>query len=160
LSVPHRKEPPPVLQRAVALLARREHSRAELARKLARRQDDTSDPAEVKSALDRLEALGLLSDERFAAALVRHRSRRFGAARVVSELRRHQVDPGLIRRSVAALNPTELERAREAWTRKFGVLPRDSPERARQIRFLCGRGFAPEIVLSVIKDAAVEVSPN
>lgn len=147
------KNPPTILQRAVAALARREYSRAELARKLARYQAEGDDPAAIDAVLYQLEAKGMLSDERFAGALARTRGERFGAARVRQELRQRGVAPELIRQSTDALKQTEFERAREVWRRKFGTLPRDEAERAKQVRFLTARGFSVDVVLRVIKDA-------
>jgi regulatory protein len=146
------KSPPTILQRAVAALARREYSRAELARKLARYQAEGDDPAAIETVLDQLQSRGMLSDERFARALVRTRGARFGAARVGQELRQRGVDPELIRRSTDALKQTELERARDVWRRKFGTVPRDEAQRAKQVRFLTARGFSVEVVLRVIRD--------
>ncbi len=145
------KNPPTILQRAVAALSRREYSRAELARKLARGLAEGDDPAAIGAALDRLQAKGMLSDERFTAALVRARGDRFGAVRIGQELRRHGVSPELIRQSTEALKQTEFERARAAWCRKFGTAPRDGRERARQVRFLTARGFSADTILRVIK---------
>lgn len=154
MTAPRAKNPPTILQRAVAALARREYSRVELARKLARYQTEGDDPAALDAVLDQLEAKGMLSDQRFAAALARVRGQRFGAARVGQELRQRGVDPELIRQSTAALKQTELERARSVWRRKFGTPPRDEAERAKQVRFLTARGFSADVVLRVIKDKA------
>ncbi|MGE5336569.1 MAG: recombination regulator RecX [Gemmatimonadota bacterium] len=147
------KNPPTILQRAVAFLARREHSRAELARKLARYQLDGQDASSVEAVLDQLEAKGMLSDERFAAALTRSRSERFGAARVGQELRDHGIDPELARKSTQPLKQTELERARAVWRRKFGGPANDEKGRARQMRFLAARGFSADVILRVVKGA-------
>ena len=77
---------PALLQRAVALLARREHSRVELARKLMRRLDEGQDRADVDAVLDELQRRDLLSEERFAAAVVRARASRYGDARLRQDL--------------------------------------------------------------------------
>jgi energy-coupling factor transporter ATP-binding protein EcfA2 len=69
--------------KALRLLARREHSRAELARKLA----SEGSLEEIASVLDQLEQAGLLSDRRFAEALVFSRAARFGAARLRHDLK-------------------------------------------------------------------------
>ncbi len=147
------KNPPTILQRAIALLARREHSRAELARKLARYQMDGQDAGGVEAVLDQLEAKGMLSNERFAAALTRSRGERFGAARVRRELREHAIDPDLVRKATEPLKRTELERARAVWRRKFGCLAEDDKGRARQLRFLAARGFSADVILHIVKGA-------
>lgn len=138
-----------LLHRAVAALARREHSRAELARKLGRAVE--ADARTIDATLDRLQADGVLSDERFAAALARSRSARFGSARIRQELRQHQLPDDLMRATLAQLSDTEFGRARAIWQRKFGRPAADQHERARQMRFLAQRGFATDVIIRVVK---------
>ena len=145
------KSPPTILQRAVALLARREHSRAELARKLSRYQATGGGRSQIEAALDQLEAKGMLSNARFATAMIRSRGERFGAARIRQELRQHGIDPDLTQRSLDQLKLSEHERARAVWRKKYGVGAKDEAERARQIRFMTARGFSPDVILRVIK---------
>jgi regulatory protein len=137
--------------RAVALLARREHSRAELAIKLRRSLTDADDPAEVDRVLDDLERGKLLSDERYAGTLTRTRSTRFGDARVRFDLKSAGVAVETIDRAVATLKGTELERARVVWLRRFGEPPRTPQERGRQARFLQARGFSTETIRKVLQ---------
>jgi regulatory protein len=136
-----------LLARALGYLARREHSRAELARKLAPHAESTE---EMQRVLDELERDRLLSDRRFTEVLVRSRGERFGAARVRQELRAHGVGDALVREAVGELARTELQRARAVWRRKFGAAPADAAERARQMRFLAQRGFDAEVIRRVI----------
>lgn len=145
------KNPPSILQRAVALLARREHSRAELARRLARYRVEGDDPAQIDAVLDQLELRGMLSNERFAAALTRSRGARFGTERIRQEMRQHGLEDELVQHAVDALRATEYERARKVWRKKFDARAHDEAERARQIRFLTSRGFAVDVILRVIK---------
>lgn len=145
------KEPPSLLQRAVAALARREHSRAELARKLRRYLPADGDPVEVDRVLDELSRKGMLSEARFAASLVRTRADRFGTARIRQELKQHGLAPELVAQSTAALKRSEFERAREVWRKRFGAPPRNEAERAKQLRFLAARGFPNDIVLRVVR---------
>ncbi|GAB4464922.1 MAG: hypothetical protein OHK0044_02940 [Burkholderiaceae bacterium] len=147
------KEPPSLLQRAVAALARREHSRTELARKLRRHLPEGADPSEVDRVLDELAAKGMLSDARFAAALASKRAERFGAARVRAELKQHGLAPEMIEQATAELGTSELDRARAVWRKRFGVAPRDDAERAKQLRFLAARGFATDVILRVVLGA-------
>jgi regulatory protein len=51
---------------------------------------------------------------------------------------------------VAGLRETEVERAREVWRKKFGDLPKDSAERAKQMRFLASRGFGGDTIHRVV----------
>ncbi|MEK8030944.1 regulatory protein RecX [Ideonella sp. DXS29W] len=181
------KRPPLSLKaQALSLLARREHSRAELrtklmahARQRARSQAqaaakdralgprdpwDRSDeePVEtppefdaeraaedIERVLDDLEAARHLSDARFAESRVHARARRQGIARIEQELSRHGVE--LDADTARQLRDTELERAREIWRRKYGgQAPADAAERARQMRFLAGRGFSGDVVRRVV----------
>ena len=123
----------------MGLLARREHSRQELARKLARGGAE-ADPALVGSVLDELAAEGLQSDRRFADALARRRVETgHGPLRVIAELREHGLEAG---ESVDVSDPEWLQRARAALARRFGeAVPRVPREVARQLRFLQYRGF-------------------
>jgi regulatory protein len=141
--------PPTLRQRALKFLARREHSRAELARKLAPHADDSM---EIDRVLDDLESRGWLSERRLVEQVVHARRPRFGARRIEREL----LDKGVSEDSVAAALPQlkegELESARAVWLRKFGGRQPGRPaERARQVRFLQGRGFDLDVILKVIE---------
>jgi regulatory protein len=138
--------------RALAWLARREHSRSELARKLeaAARAEGLDDPLEP--LLDWLQAQGYLSDERFVESRLNARAGRHGLRRLESELRRHGVD--LTEAARGALAATEAERARAVWRRRFGTQAADPRERARQARFLLARGFDPQVVHRIVGGVA------
>ena len=134
-------------RKAIGLLARREHSRAELARKLA--ADGTDE--DIANVLAHLESEGLLSDARAAAAYVRAHGARFGAARLRQDLRSRGLDPAVVAAEVGEL-PSELERARAVWSKKFAAVPEDAKEWARQARFLQSRGFATDVIRRLLKD--------
>jgi regulatory protein len=134
-------------RRAIGLLARREHSRAELARKLA--ANGTQE--EIDTVLAQLEIEGLLSDARYAEAYVRSHCERFGAARLRQTLRTKGISSELSDAQVATL-PDELERARAVWARKFAAAPGSTGEWARQARFLQGRGFAVDVIRRLLKE--------
>ena len=106
----------------------------------------------VEALLDELEAAGWLSSARFVESRVHARAPRFGSRRIEAELARHglEVDAGL----AAHLQTSEPDRAQAIWARKFGHPPVDARERARQMRFLAGRGFAPEVVRRVVPPPA------
>ena len=153
--------PPQSLKaRALQWLAQREHSRLELRRKLlaAARRRDATDPAatdsaaEVEAVLDWLVDHRHLSEARFVESRVHVRAPRFGTRRITQELAQHGL--ALAPDMVAQLRADELTRAREVWTRKFGAAPTgDASARARQMRFLAGRGFAPEVIRCVVRGA-------
>jgi regulatory protein len=187
----------PLKGRALALLAQREHSAAELRRKLLRharaelagadgdlaggaRQaspfrdagnagdagdaadagdardagNATNAAARVDALIDWLRAHRYLSEERFIESRVHARSARYGNLRIRQELAQH----GLVLspQAVQALKDSELQRAREVWQRKFGVVAGDAAQRARQARFLAQRGFSPEVIGRVVRGAAAE----
>lgn len=139
-----------LLRHAVASLARREHSRIELERKLRRQLQAQDDPADIARVLDRLQSRGLLSDQRMAQALVRTRAMRYGRLRIQQELERRGVD----RETIAATLPPPCDESATAlalWKRKFGRAPATMQERARQGRFLAARGFAPSLIARILE---------
>ena len=78
--------------------------------------------------------------------------KRYGALRIERDLRRKGVSGEAVAAALAELKGGELAAAREVWRRKFGGRqPLRPAERARQVRFLQGRGFGLEVVLKVIK---------
>lgn len=149
-----RRAGPSLLARAIGYLSRREHSRTELARKLAPHALAAGqDEAAVERVLDQLVAKGLLSDTRFAASLSHRRGQRYGTARVMMELRQQGVGAEVLAQTQSQLKDTELERAREVWQRKFGQPAATPAERAKQLRFLQSRGFASEVCYRVVRDS-------
>jgi regulatory protein len=141
---------PSLKARALRFLAAREHSRVELRRKLA---PHAAEPAEIDAVLDELERAGWLSAERYVASVVHRRAARLGTARVKAELQGHGLDPALVADAVRQLRASELERAREVWQRRFGTPPADPAQRAKQMRFLAGRGFAGDVIRRVVQGA-------
>jgi regulatory protein len=135
-------------ERAIKLLARREHTRRELARKLAA---DAEDPVEIERLLDDLEERGWLSETRVAEQFIHTRRGRFGARRIERDLRGKGVSDEAVAAALPQLKEGELEAARGVWRRKFGRQPRTASERGRQVRFLQGRGFELEVIFKVIK---------
>lgn len=134
--------------RALDALARREHSRHELARKLAPYAENTD---QLNDLLDDLQARGWLSDARYAAQMVYARQNRYGSRKIAFELREKGVDESLVNAMLDSLQGTELERARAVWQKKFGQAPASKQEKAKQIRFLQSRGFGWEVIVRVLK---------
>ena len=139
-----------LMARAVGLLARREHSRVELARKLQRYLEPDDDASEVDRVLDALQAQNLLSDARFANALVGQRSERYGDMRVRRDLRDRGVEAGCADAAMEKLRGTELARAHAVWAKRFDVLPANADERGRQGRYLQTRGFSMHAITQVL----------
>jgi regulatory protein len=117
----------------------------------AKLQPHTGDPAELESLLDDLEKRGWLSEARFVEQLTTVRRRKFGAGRILHELREKGVSDAAIEAVCSQLKTSETGAARAVWRKKFGVLPRTLEERAKQSRFLASRGFSPETVRAVLK---------
>jgi regulatory protein len=133
--------------RALRLLGSREHSRAELERKLAAREEE---PGQLRRVLDELQAKGFIDEQRVVESVLHRRAARLGAARIRQELQGKGLDPQMVARAVESLRSTELLRAREVWRRKFGALPADARERGKQARFLAARGFGGEAIRRVL----------
>lgn len=141
---------PSLRARALRYLSRREHTRAELENKLAGHAENESDLATV---LDELTRGGFLSDQRALENMINTRRGKRGAARIVHDLRSKGVGEDLIALALPALKAGETDAARNVWQRKFGALPHDAGERARQTRFLHGRGFDFETIRIVLREA-------
>lgn len=146
--------PAPSLQaRALGWLAQREHSRVELRRKLQRLAGaSVADAAEqIEGLLDALQAEGLLSEPRFIESRVRARALGHGARRIEHELAQHGLK--LAPAQQQQLHDSELQRAAALWQRRFGRTAVDARERARQARFLAGRGFGGDVIRRVLRGA-------
>ena len=135
-------------QQAIRLLARREHTRVELARKLS----GLGTPEEIDAVLADMEASQLQSDNRTAESYLRSNASRLGTSRLRHTLKTRGVAPELIEEQLAQSDlPAEIERARAAWSRKFSAPPANPKEWARQARFLQSRGFAGDIIRRLLK---------
>ncbi len=140
--------------RGLQILAQREHSRSELRRKLlAHAQKDEAEAGaaieQVEAVLDWLQANRYLCEARFVESRVHARASRYGNLRIRQELAQHGV--ALTADAAQQLKGSELARAREVWLRKFGQPAADAADRARQMRFLAGRGFASEVIRRVVQ---------
>ena len=134
--------------RALRYLSMREHSRLELARKLARHAQEGED---VNAVLDFLEKNNWLSQQRFSESLIHRRAARFGNSRIVAELQMHGINGDALKELKTGLSDSETARACEIWERKFGEVAADAAERNKQIRFLMQRGFSQKAVQAAIK---------
>ncbi len=125
---------------AVRLLARREHSRAELEQKIGGR----TEPVLLAQALDALEADGYLSDARFAAVYLRSKAAQgFGPMRIRSEMGRKGIDAALWHQSLEAEPVDWFAQARDLARRRFGVVPREDRKLyAKCMRYLITRGYS------------------
>ncbi len=139
-------------QRALRLLARREHARAELRKKLA---PHAASEEQLDALLEDLAGRRLLSDARYAEMRVSSRSARYGNARLSQELKQQGVSAEETATALAEAGD-ELLRAHGIWARKFGTLPVDAADRARQTRFLMSRGFSGETIRRLLRGEALD----
>lgn len=142
--------------RALQYLARREHSRAELRAKLlpyvqAEDEFEQTRSVDIDELLDDLTARGWLSDARAASQFIHSKRGRFGTQRITHELRQRGISDELISSELSALKDGDLEAACAVWQRKFGHLPQDAKEKARQMRFMQSRGFGFEVIFKVLQ---------
>ncbi|MFI8580179.1 Regulatory protein RecX [Pseudomonas sp. THAF187a] len=134
-----------VRRAAMDLLARREHGRVELTRKLRKR----GAPQElIEAALQRLSEEGLLSEARYLESFVAYRARAgYGPQRIREELGQRGLERSDIDQALRESAIDWFESLRETWQRKFaGQLPMDARERAKQGRFLAYRGYSLDMI--------------
>ncbi|NMV41756.1 recombination regulator RecX [Ralstonia insidiosa] len=148
--MPLPRQPLSLKARALGYLSRREHSRAELRRKLAPHAESAE---EVDALLDWLEGENWLSNARFAESVVHRRASRYGTARLMQELKTHQLGEETLGEVKAQLQSTEVARAKALWDKRFGCPPADLAERAKQVRFMMARGFSRSVVSRIIAGA-------
>jgi regulatory protein len=143
--------------RALRLLSAREHSRAELLRKL---RSHAEDEQQLLDTLDELTQKGFLSEERVVESIVHQRSGRLGTQRVVQELQRKGLPSELIEAAQCDLRASEVQRSWAVWQRKYGQAPVDAAEKLRQMRFLASRGFSQDAIRRVMELARDGLSPS
>lgn len=130
--------------RALRYLARREHSRAELARKLSPHAES---PAMLEGVLDELAAKRQLSDERYADARTHWLGRKYGAAKIRQDLKAHGVAEAVVERVSAE---GDYERAKAIVARKYRGPATTREEKAKRARFLQSRGFSYDVIRRLI----------
>jgi len=132
--------------RALRYLVRREHSRDELARKLAPYAESNEI---LEGVLRELESRKQLSNERFAETRTRQLARKYGAARIRHDLKSKGVADELSSRAVAELN--EVEKAKQILARKYRAPATTREERAKRARFLQSRGFSYDAIYQAVR---------
>ena len=132
--------------RALRLLARREHSRRELARKLASHAQSNE---ALEALLDALAARKQLSDERFAEQRAHMLARKYGSARIRNDLRAKGITEEAA--ALAAPGGDDLVRAAAILRRRYREPAASREERAKRARFLQGRGFSYDVIRRVLE---------
>lgn len=138
-------------ERALRYLSQREHSQAELSRKLAPHAESDE---QLQALLVQMTSEGWLSNKRFAQSLAHRRAQRYGIRRIAAELATHGLQAEEQSSALADLQQTEFERAWACWARRFKQAPQSALESAKQQRFLLQRGFTADVIRSVLQQAA------
>lgn len=148
--------PVAVRRTAMDLLARREHGRVELTRKLRQRG---AEPEMIEAALDRLTEEGLLSESRYLESFVSYRARSgYGPARIREELGQRGLQRSDIELALRECGINWQVQLEDTWRRKFaGQLPVDARERAKQGRFLAYRGFSMEMINRLLSGRSLDM---
>ena len=139
--------------RALRYLAGREHSRAELERKLKAHEET---PGQLAQVLDDLQAKDFISEARVVESVINRRASRFGASRIKYELLNKGLGAEAVAAAVNRLKGSELERAQVIWRKKFDGPAPDAAARAKQMRLLAARGFGGDVIRRVVSQADEE----
>lgn len=133
--------------KAVDYLSRREHSRLELSRKLAK---FSVDEAEINKVLDDLQLGNWQSDERFAQAYAHKNSAKHGLVRIIHDLRQHGISESCIQDIRDSMGESEYNRAYLVWQKKFDQVTDNPKEYAKQYRFMLSRGFTNDTIRKIL----------
>jgi regulatory protein len=139
---------PSLRARAMRFLARREHSRAELKRKLA---PSVGEGEDLEILLDDLSNRGWLSDARFAEHSIRAKARRFGPIKLANALRAKGLDDESIAAGFRAAGDDGASNLEQVWRTRFREVAGSEKDKARQVRFLQGRGFPLDDIFKFLK---------
>lgn len=144
-----RPEPTPV-QRALGLLTRREHSRLELARKLAQRGVEAG---AAQAAIDTLSEAGWQDEARFAESLVRSRAASgYGPRHVRAELDTHRLGGEVVSAAMDGFEGDWTANARDLVARRCPAAREgDRAARRKAADLLLRRGFGMEHVRAALE---------
>lgn len=156
---PSSEDKPSAYDKALGLLARREHSARELRSKLAQRGLDAEDSAK---ALSQLQEKNFQSDTRFGDMLVRSRLESgYGERWIVAELRTHGIAEAEAHELIEAAEPDWFELVRRQLRRRYGdKRPKDQAERNKRAAFLLRRGFDASTVKLVTRAEGFDETPD
>ena len=151
------RPPKPLKARAIALLARREFSRAELRSRLAAGSDGAApELAEIDAVLDDLATQGLLSDARFATSVVRQKSGGYSQRAIGATLKARGVSGDAATQALAGNEIDDQDAMVALWRRRFGKAPANDREKARQVRFLQSRGFSLSAIFKLLRNPPLD----
>jgi regulatory protein len=161
--------------KALRLLTTREHSRAELMRKLSQakarvarrnadensRESNHDSKDDIEKLVDDLAAQGWQSDDRYAEAIVRRLTGQAARRYISEKLAQAGIKKEVAQLAMEAIEQDDADIARALWDRRFGDPPKDDKERQRQVRYLLSRGFHLEDAFKIIpKVKNVNDRPN
>ena len=144
-----------LLGRGIRYLSLREHSEAEIRKKL---HPYAENEEELNHVILQLKSKNFLSNERFSDSLIYKKANTLGSHRIAYELRQHDLDPEIISKHLVNLNKSESRRAYDVWLKKFGTLAKEPKDLAKQIRFMVSRGFDQELVYRIVRGKTLEDS--
>jgi len=135
---------------ALGFLARREHGRQELIKKLVRKGHDE---IEAQTVVAQLASEDMQSDRRFCSGYIASRlARGFGARYCSHALKQRGIDAELVQQSLVALSEDFDMALLALWQRKYNVVATDIAGHQKQLRFLLQRGFEPDSVRALLRD--------
>lgn len=149
------------LEAALRLLSRRDHSQAELAKKLKERGFLND---QITAAMTQCRRFAYLDDDRFARDYTRQLQRRgYGARRIRQSLQAKGLAKDLTDKAIArhCTDQVQLEQCRNVLHKKLKPELVDRPTKElkpRLYRFLLGRGFAPSVIAATLDDVLKEIS--
>lgn len=139
-----------IRNKALDLLARREHSRYELKNKLLLRFPDGQQY--IERVIESLERENLLCDHRFTEMFIRVRAAKGnGPVRVASELREKGVEASMVESVLTELDIPWCAVLKALWLKKYGEASVIDPkESAKRFRYLQNKGYTPELIKQVL----------
>jgi len=138
-------------KRALYYLGKREYSRLELFKKInAYAIELELDNQNIKDTLNDLESDNWLSDQRFTEQFIFSKKGKYGAEKIRYELKNRGVNEDIINNELFKIKIESYSLAKKVWSKKFSETPKSLEERAKQIRFLQGRGFDIELIKKIL----------
>ncbi len=138
-----------VRDRALRLLAQREHTKFELRQKLIAKGFEV---AVIANTLQLLETQGLQSDARFVESYVAMRMQRgFGPVKIAAELAQRGIEHELSKKFLDAYKDAWIEQAQIIRSKRFGAqLPTDYNQKTKQMLYLYHKGFVAELIKKIL----------
>ena len=152
-----------LLDRAIRILAMRDHSEQELRRKLVAPVMSKNGPEALDATPDELEQVvawcienRYLDDNRFVGQFIASRSRKgYGPARIRQELSQKGIARQVVDQAMRECDIDWVSLAREQAQRKYGEpLPSAFTEKVKVQRFLLDRGYLMEDIQEIWRNFA------